>query len=107
MTYFLNLYLPPQVTIFINQRPVILMRGWIINIDGEKREFLQGETVNTENMVFTFDGMILTGRNDDIGLTIRYFIICQIIGLTQFSRSARELRSEHWPDSLSLCSLSR
>eukprot|EP00116_Pleurobrachia_bachei_P005122 sb/3465384/ len=28
-------------------------------------------------------------------------LICQSIGLTRFSRSARELWSEHWPDSLS------
>jgi len=61
-----------SVTIFINYRPLTLMRGWIIAIDGRKHPFAQGDVFEVSGIRFTFDGMMLIGRHEELGLTVSY-----------------------------------
>lgn len=61
-----------EVTVFINHNPFTLGRGWIIFINGEKYEYIQGTDFEVGSMSWTFDGMILKGRNDDLGLSLAY-----------------------------------
>ena len=69
-----------EVTVFINRQPFTLARGWIIFINGEKHDYIQDTKFELGGMSWFYDGMILKGRSDELGLTLTYdgFITLQI-----------------------------
>jgi len=61
-----------EVTVFVNHKPFTLSRGWVIFADGEKFKYIQGTNFEVGGLSWTFDGMVLSGRNDEMGLSLAY-----------------------------------